>query len=362
MTSPNTAVALEVGSTQPVTWDVAGTDASPISAATVDILLSTDGGATFPTTLEPETPNDGSEDVVLPNVSTSEARIKIQPTNNVFFDVSNEDFTIANAPVATNDAPGDLSTIHGQPLPTTVTVSASDPDSQGSELSATPTGLPDGMELTEDFTTPGAALPGIRTWTVTGNADDAAGTYPVSVEVRDGGLTDTTQFTIEVTKADQTIDFEPLPNKAYGDPDFDVSATATSGLPVSFVVGSGDECMISGNTVHLTGPGSCTVTASQPGDDTYNAATNVARTFAILQPDPTDLSVSSSPSSGGVEVGRSLTYTVVVRNDGPGSGAEVNLTQRLPASTLLLEPSTARADGCTRAGDQLTCDVGLLET
>jgi hypothetical protein len=80
-------------------------------------------------------------------------------------------------------------------------------------------------------------------------------------------------------KQDQTIDFGPLPDKIYGDPDFTVSATASSGLPVSFAA-SGN-CTVTGSTVHLTGPGSCTITASQAGDTDYNAAPNVPQTFSI---------------------------------------------------------------------------------
>ena len=82
-----------------------------------------------------------------------------------------------------------------------------------------------------------------------------------------------------ITKADQTITFGALPDKIVGDPDFTVSATATSGLPVGF--GVSGNCTITGNTVHLTGAGSCTVTASQGGDSNYNAAANVARSFTI---------------------------------------------------------------------------------
>ena len=54
----------------------------------------------------------------------------------------------------------------------------------------------------------------------------------------------------------QTITFGPLANKTYGDPDFTVSWTASSGLAVSFA--ASENCTVSG-AVHLTGPGSCTV-------------------------------------------------------------------------------------------------------
>jgi hypothetical protein len=82
-----------------------------------------------------------------------------------------------------------------------------------------------------------------------------------------------------IAKAGQTISFAPLAKKTYGAPDFRVSATASSGLPVSFS-GSG-KCAVSGTTVHLTGAGSCIVTALQPGDSNYAAAPNVSRAFSI---------------------------------------------------------------------------------
>jgi hypothetical protein len=77
----------------------------------------------------------------------------------------------------------------------------------------------------------------------------------------------------------QTISFAALPNRTFGDGDFAVAATASSGLPVSFAA-SGN-CTVSGASVHLTGAGSCTITASQPGSVTFFSAPNVARTFAI---------------------------------------------------------------------------------
>ena len=81
------------GSTRTVTWDVGGTDVAPVSTANVKISLSTDGGHTYPYVLAASTPNDGSQSVTLPNVATTHARIKVEAVGNVFFDVSNADFT-----------------------------------------------------------------------------------------------------------------------------------------------------------------------------------------------------------------------------------------------------------------------------
>src|SRR5262249_36520457 len=82
-----------------------------------------------------------------------------------------------------------------------------------------------------------------------------------------------------LNKASQTITFGALGDKSYGDADFSVSATASSGLTVGF--SASGACTISTTTVHLTGAGSCTVTASQAGNSNYNAAPDVARSFNI---------------------------------------------------------------------------------
>jgi CSLREA domain-containing protein len=80
-------------------------------------------------------------------------------------------------------------------------------------------------------------------------------------------------------KGPQTIAFSPLANKTFGDPSFSVSATASSGLAVTFTAAA--QCNVSGSTVTLTGAGSCTVTAHQAGNSNYNAASVVPRNFTI---------------------------------------------------------------------------------
>jgi hypothetical protein len=82
-----------------------------------------------------------------------------------------------------------------------------------------------------------------------------------------------------IPKQAQTLTFDPLLDKTFGDPDFIVQATASSGLPVSFAATG--SCVVTGATVHLTDGGACTITATQPGDVTYNAASGISRTFRV---------------------------------------------------------------------------------
>jgi hypothetical protein len=96
LTNFNTGGTFAPGSAQTVTWNVANTAATPINAANIRILLSIDGGNTWPYVLASSTPNDGSQSVTLPaNVTTGEGRIRIEAVNNVFFDVSNANFFIS---------------------------------------------------------------------------------------------------------------------------------------------------------------------------------------------------------------------------------------------------------------------------
>lgn len=95
VTAPNTAVTWTGGTSQNVTWSVNGTNGAPVNAANVKITLSTDGGITFPVTLAASTPNDGTQSITVPNgIITSTARVKIEAIGNIFFDISDTNFSI----------------------------------------------------------------------------------------------------------------------------------------------------------------------------------------------------------------------------------------------------------------------------
>lgn len=91
----NTPLGWMAGSNQTIEWEVAGTDGSPINCTNVKISISFDNGAdNFSTVIAASTPNDGSYDYTVPNNLTEEAKIKIECTDNIFFDINNEPIAI----------------------------------------------------------------------------------------------------------------------------------------------------------------------------------------------------------------------------------------------------------------------------
>ncbi len=87
-------------------------------------------------------------------------------------------------------------------------------------------------------------------------------------------------------KENQTIDFSPISDKVFGDPDFDLQATATSGLEVTFSITSGPATII-GNTLSITGVGTIQVKAQQTGNIDYNPAPSVTLSFEVFKADQT---------------------------------------------------------------------------
>jgi hypothetical protein len=96
LSSPNGNQTYSKSSPILVTWNVANTTAAPVSCSQVAIKLSVDGGLTYPYTLSSATANDGSELVNFPDVNSTTARVKIEAVGNIFFDVSNANFSIQN--------------------------------------------------------------------------------------------------------------------------------------------------------------------------------------------------------------------------------------------------------------------------
>ncbi|MCB0518186.1 MAG: BspA family leucine-rich repeat surface protein [Saprospiraceae bacterium] len=106
VTAPNTATSWTAFSNQTVMWDVANTDLAPVNCSQVDILLSLDGGYTYPVMLAADVPNNGSYTFTVPNLQTTQGRIMVRASDNIFFDISDTNFTIV--PLGSSSGWGDL--------------------------------------------------------------------------------------------------------------------------------------------------------------------------------------------------------------------------------------------------------------
>ncbi len=95
ITYPNDDTVQWTGGTYvEVRWNVANTDKALVNCKTVNILLSTDGGATFPIVLAQQVPNTGVAKVAIPEVTTNRARVRVEAADNIFFDINNRNFQI----------------------------------------------------------------------------------------------------------------------------------------------------------------------------------------------------------------------------------------------------------------------------
>ncbi|WP_299524207.1 GEVED domain-containing protein [uncultured Lutibacter sp.] len=108
VSTPNTNITWNANQLQTVTWDVAGTAGAAVNCQTVNILLSTDGGNTYPITIASGIANNGSAQITVPNNIGTQNRIKVEAADNIFYDVSNSNFTIAGEVVCNATVPTGL--------------------------------------------------------------------------------------------------------------------------------------------------------------------------------------------------------------------------------------------------------------
>jgi len=107
VTSQNTAVTWNEGSTETITWNVAGTNAGVVNTPNVDIFLSQDGGFTYPITIATGVPNNGIANITVPlGSATTMARVMVRGAGNIFYALNSSNFTIQASEFVMNFAPG----------------------------------------------------------------------------------------------------------------------------------------------------------------------------------------------------------------------------------------------------------------
>jgi len=163
--------------------------------------------------------------------------------------------------------------------------------------------------------------------------------YEITVIAENSVSEKSQSITVTVTdlnNASQSISFEALPEKTYGDGSFELTATSTSGLEIVYESSFDTVASISGNEVTIHGAGNTTITASQPGDEDFAPAESISRELVVNKADQTisiqpieNKSIDASPFDvvASTDSGLGLTYSI----EGPAT---------IQGTTITLEGNT----------------------
>ena len=284
VTAPNTALTWTSGSTQTVTWDVAGSNANGINCQNVNIRLSTDGGFTYPVMVLASTPNDGSQQITVPSVGGSPVttcRIMVEAADNIFFDISNTNFTIN---------PG------GGAGPTAAIGS-----SAGS-------GICEGTAVS--FSDQSSGSPTQWQWTFTGGSPasstqqnpsgivwNTAGTYAVSLTVTNASGSNTTGSQVTVFDNPSGTGTSTISGGSNG-----TATVVPSGGTAPYSVSWSTSPVQSGTTATALAPGNYTATITDANGCKGTVQVSVASNVSLGSEDIPELNVFPNPFSEGFTV------------------------------------------------------------
>lgn len=199
-----TGLSYVVGTNQTVTWAVASTNTGAVNCQFVDIYLFTDNTLTNGILLASKVPNDGSETVTIPNNVGSANRIMVRGNNNIFFDISNNNFAVT-APASSFAAAFD-GTVGGQnksvcqganTLVYTINYTALAGFSGTTNFTAS--GVP--ANTTVVFSPTSRSTTGTVTMTVTTTATTTVGMANIIVNATSGATTKTVPYYLDVNAA-----------------------------------------------------------------------------------------------------------------------------------------------------------------
>ena len=382
VTSQAAAATVTAGDDLPVTWNVAGTTAAPVSTAAVRITLSTDGGATFPTVLSESTPNDGSATVTLPEVNTTQGRIRVEAVGNVFFDVSRADLTIQGLQVSTDAPAGGVALQYSDRLPRSILLTVSDPRSLPQDLTPALAGLPDGLEVVPlDVVDAATAAPGDeRRFVLRGAALSDPGTYDGAVTVTAAdGRTARTPLRLTVAPEDATVALAGPASTDAGDADsaavtlaatvaqaddgapgdittarvtfregdrvlcdaVAVGADGSASCPTTLPVGGHAVALSVGGRYAGSAVGATSVTRTAPGTSTTAPGATVTTVVPVPVPVPVPTTAAPAPAPGAPALTRSPRVAISFgsfRLSGRSARITITCPRSLGARTYSLAP------------------------
>jgi hypothetical protein len=264
---PNTPVTWTANTPETVTWTVNGTDGTPINCSNVNILLSTDGGFTFPVTVVANTLNDGSEVINVPNNPGTTCRIKVEAVGNIFFDISNTNFTI-NVPASGYDFnnPAAASIVCASATTSAITLGTAFTGGYNTPINLSASGVPAGTTVT--FGT-NPVIPGGSSVVTLNNVNTLAyGSYNITITGVSGTITRTRVLTYTVQPGTgPTISVQPASQSICGGSNVTFNVTAPGALSYQW---------------HLSTNGGSTFTAisgSNSSSYTVNAVTVAQNTY-----------------------------------------------------------------------------------
>ena len=164
--------------------------------------------------------------------------------------------------------------------------------------------------------------------------------------------TTTTDVSVTVNKSNQIITFGALADKTTADAPFALTGTANSGLAISYSSSNTAVATIAGSTVTIVGAGQTTITASQPGDDNFNAATSVDQTLTVTIP----ACVTNSNQTGGWNFATASPSTTVSNitigdlSQGNNNGTTTLITSTSPSSVYTGASGGNNAGAAARTG------------
>ena len=231
VTVPNTNVSYPGGSTQTITWDVNNTTSAPVNCANVKISFSSDGGLSFPNVLVASTPNDGTQVVTIPVGTTTTARIKVEAVGNIFFDISNSNFTVTTPLNDFDFIPSKPTSLGCGASSASVSIFTNISGSFLTPIVITSTSAPAGTILTFG---PNPLTPGDSTVaTLNGTGSLAPGTYSINVTGTAGSVVKNTVITFIVPELAAIINTQPVPTIICAPNNASFSVTA-SGLNLTY--------------------------------------------------------------------------------------------------------------------------------
>lgn len=289
------------------------------------------------TLASPVTYGDNDNEITLAGTATSSLAVAYESSDEEVATVSGNTLTIlkAGSVIVTAKQEGDDTFNPAEIVEQTLVInkkaltianSSVTTRSYNNSTAATITGILTGVVGSDDV-----GFEGTGTFADVNAGEDKEVTAACTLTGEDAGnytLTQPTGLTGIITKATQTIAFDPIPAKFVGTADFNLTATATSGLSVTYTSSNPVVATVSPvGLVEVLAKGSTIITASQTGNNNYYAATDVQQTLTVtVAPtgiviwNPAGLSSYGPSPWAPTTKNENLTVTGLTRGSGIGTG------------------------------------------